>query len=357
MTISVVVFGAKQAGKSTFIHQIKPKRATESASSNTAHSQLKTDPFEYVHIARTSNSPAWDTWIMHDTQSQGATLPTYYKPANLGIYCVDLTKEENEQEIKKEIIKFRKCNPKAPLILVGTKKDLCEGAEEKIAAIHNTIQGQLDREIIEGFAGYTTVSQDDNALADFFPWAESIVAKKVPQTCLLLKARNTLPTNSLLYQALDQFILIAEELNLSTEQFDRLGEEARNLLLNGLKEEDIARRGAAIEKFAKNCHDILKDEPSKLKKAIDAIVAAALVTFFAFVIGFTLGCAAGVWTGPFALLTGIATGSAAAVTLLTVSGTCGAAAGALSAFGFFREAPVTSTAINGVVEAAKAYTA
>ncbi|WP_347251481.1 Rab family GTPase [Legionella sp.] len=357
MAINVVVFGAKEAGKSTFIHQIKHKRAAESASSNTARPELKTNSFEYVHIAGTTNSPAWNTWIIHEAQSQEALLPIYYQPANLGIYCVDLTKEENEQQIIKEIIKFRKFKPKAPLILVGTKKDLCAKAEEKIAVIHNTIQSQLDSENIEGFAGYTTVSQDDNALAHFFPWAESIMAKKVPQTYLLLKARNTLPTDSPLYQALDQFILIAEELNLSTEQFDRLGEEARNLLLNGLKEEDLATRGDAIEKFAKNCHDILKDEPSKLKKAIDAIVAAALVTFFAFVIGFTLGCAAGVWTGPFALLTGIATGSAAAVTLLTVSGTCGAAAGALSAFGFFREAPVTSTAINGVVEAAKAYTA
>lgn len=60
----------------------------------------------------------------------------------------------------------------------------------------------------------------------------------------------------------------------------------------------------------------------------------------------------GAWTGPFALLTGIATGSAAAVTLLSVSGGCGALIGGLTAFGVFKAPSVGSQAINELKVAA-----
>ncbi|ARG97125.1 hypothetical protein B6N58_05305 [Legionella micdadei] len=356
MTIRVVVFGVKKAGNSNFVRQIERSITPEQDLYNNNKSKSETNSFEYIRLPQKNDSPACDVWIMHHVEKYITLLPVYYTHAHIGLYCLDLSKiqddNEDEQTIIKDIIEYRKHNPNAPLILVGTKRELCEDADSKISAIYKSLQAKLDEMDIEGFAEHIAVSDNDENLTQFPKWLESIAAKKKPLAYSLLKARNKLPEESVLYQALDHFIFVAEELDLTKNQMDELGKEAC-LLIRGLKTESVPIKSAAIETFSKNCHRILKDEPSKINKAVDAVVAAAIATLFVFGVGFTLGCAAGVWTGPFALLTGIATGSAAAITLLAASGTCGVAAGSLSAFGFFRETPLSSSVIEEVAEAAK----
>ncbi|WP_131764357.1 Rab family GTPase [Legionella drozanskii] len=348
MPIQLVVLGDRKSGKTTLTRRLTHPETPINLSSQSNVDSQPTPSVEYAF------SDQWSIWTANKPLKRKGSV--YYTTAEITLYCVDLSLPYNAQKIEEEISEFRIHNPDAPIVLVGTKKDQCEEDEKQlIFSIYSDLQSRLQDVDIKGLAGHTSfAAQDNEDLAELTNQLVSLaiqVKQERPRAHLLLKARNKLPPESLLYQAIDRFILITEELDISEEQLTQLGQET-NALIDDLQNKDFTAKGLAIETFNKNCHLILNDQPSKVTNAIEGIVAAVLVTLFVFAIGFAVGCALGSWSGPFALLTGISTGTAAAVTLLTVSGGCGALIGGLTAFGIFKEPSVGSRAIDELTTAA-----
>jgi hypothetical protein len=346
MPIQIVLLGDRKSGKTTLSRRLTHPEMFVNLS------PPSDDDAEDRPFAEYSFSNSWSIWTIN--RHLGRLGSTYYTPADIALYCVDLSVPYNAQNITEELSEFREQNPDAPIVLVGTKKDIYEDdAEARIASISAEVQSKLHEHGFEGLAkpiSFTAQNNDDRdqlaGLLLSFP-----IQQEKPQNHLLLKARDKLPSESILYQAINHFISTIVELDLSEAQLMQLGQQT-NALIYDLRNPLFSAKGMAIETFAKNCNLILDGQPSIVANAIEGIVAAVLVTIFAFAVGFAIGCALGAWTGPFALLTGIATGSAAAVTLLTVSGGCGALIGGLTAFGVFKAPSIGSQAINELKAAA-----
>ncbi|KTD21368.1 ADP-ribosylation factor-like protein [Legionella londiniensis] len=78
-----------------------------------------------------------------DTSSNPRFEPiirVYAQNANIGIYCVDLSKEIDEQKIKEEIEWFRQSNKdQAQILVVGTKHDLSLESNEDLQQVINKL--------------------------------------------------------------------------------------------------------------------------------------------------------------------------------------------------------------------------
>lgn len=347
MPIQIVLLGNQKSGKSTLSKRLTHPEIPVNLSSRSD------DNSQFMQFAEYGFSNQWSIWTIN-RRLERRLSSLYYTPADIALYCVDLSVPYDVEKIVEELSQFRIENPDAPIVLVGTKKDQCEDDPEKlISSIHRKIQDRLQEQGFEGLAEPISFAAENNEdLNKLVGQLQSFpIQQEKPATFLLEKARNKLPRDSSLYQAIDHFISILEELDLSEVQLTQLGEQANELIYD-LRNPYYLAKDQALETFAKKCHDILDEQPSKVANAIEGIVAAVLVSLFAFAVGFAIGCAFGAWSGPFALLTGIATGSAAAVTLVTVSGGCGALIGGLTAFGVFKSPSVGSQAINEIKTAA-----
>ncbi|MCW8399000.1 hypothetical protein OQJ26_09380 [Legionella sp. PATHC038] len=337
MAVEVVVFGNKNSDQITLCQLLTGKTVDISSKSNLDIGAFK--------------SKEWDIWktknLSKNRLNNGGTNAQLISDAKIALFCVDVSEDYDIQEIKEKITQFRKLNPKAPLILVGTKHDECAD-DQRLSSIFQKIGDELP-ENTKGFAECIVFSAQDKG-ESLAKLSQRMKALGPGSSYPLQQARNKLNPNSLLYQAIDDFITAAEKFNLSDEQFIQLGGQI-DLLITYLR----SARGdkeELIKMCIEECKRILNDQPVTLKDAFDGIVTAVITSLLVFTIGFAIGCAAGAWTGPFALLTGIATGSTAAAHLLYVSGGCGVTAGALTCFGFFKSASIGSAEIERIESAA-----
>lgn len=99
------------------------------------------------------------------------------------------------------------------------------------------------------------------------------------------------------------------------------------------KNEDAGRKARAVDTFASNCSLLLKNQPSTVMDHVLRVAAVVAVTLITAVLGFALGMAIGLWTGPGAFISGLAAGAAAAITVVAASGIAGTAT---AGYGFFK---------------------
>ncbi|WP_392538619.1 GTPase domain-containing protein [Legionella sp. 227] len=333
MAVEVVVFGGKNSGQTTLCQLLTGKPVDVSSKSTSNYDSFR--------------SKEWDIWKTKNLSKKGKLNSQLISNAKIALFCVDLSEDYDIQEIKEKIAQFREHNPNAPLILVGTKHDRCVD-DQCLISIFQQLHYELP-ENIKGFAECIVFSAQDKgeSLANL---SQRMKALGPGSSYPLQQARNKLNPNSLLYQAIDDFITAAEKFNLSDEQFIQLGGQT-DLLITYLR----SARGdkeELIKMCIEECKRILNDQPVTLKDAFAGIVTAVITSLLVFTIGFVIGCASSAWTGPFALLAGIATGSTA--DLLFFSGSCGVTVGALTCFGFFKSASIGAAEIERIESAAKA---
>ncbi|MCW8408864.1 GTPase domain-containing protein [Legionella sp. PATHC035] len=333
MTVEVVVFGVKNSGQTTLCQLLTGKAVDVSSKSTSNYDVFR--------------SQKWDIWNTKNLSQRGRINSQLISNAQIALFCVDVSENYVVQEIKEKIVQFRAHNPNAPLILVGTKQDKCVN-DQRLNAIFQQINSELP-ENTKGFAESIFFSAQDNG-ESLVNLSQRMKALGPGASYPLQRARNKLDPSSLLYQAIDNFITAAEKFNLSDEQFMQLGVQIDLLLIylrtNRTDKEEL------ITMSIEECKRILNDQPVTLKDAFAGIVTAVITSLLVFTIGFAIGCASSAWTGPFALLAGIATGSTAE--LLFISGGCGVTVGALTCFGFFKTSSIGSAEIERIESAARA---
>ncbi|MBA2652863.1 MAG: GTPase domain-containing protein [Tatlockia sp.] len=342
MPIRILFFGQHQSGKTKLINRMLSPELPKTINPN---------PSTGIVINR--NSKSIIPMVLLDTSGHQRFVEfktAYFKGTDIAVYCVDLSVRIDHEQIDYDLLAFRKENNKAPIILVGTKSDLLQEESEineRLLSIRNN-----------DFAERLSLSAlDDEALAAFMERlnqnAKARFSKKTLKQLInldydfLLYARNRLTAKSAFYQALDMFIETVQ--HLPQKQYCALGREAC-LLVDAFYIENKKTFSDTLARFVRKCNTILKNETPYLKNIILSIAAAAFFTVLAATVGFAVGFSFGLWAVPIAFFSGIITGYAA--TTLIVSGSIGAFAGLLTAYGLFRITTRGEQAINEIAEAA-----
>ncbi|KTC81562.1 ADP-ribosylation factor-like protein [Legionella brunensis] len=274
-----------------------------------------------------------------------STFSIFSHNADVGVYCIDLTKIDSGKDvtvekIQKDLRQFNENNPGKKIILVGTKADLLEEdsvAEKnnKAEMLLNTIQGNFFARVATSAKSNTNITHLMNLLAHF---------AYEPK---LISLRDSLPPTSLLYSAIDN--LHQHTQHLPTAKYEAIAKETsaliRKLMANDFEDESAKEK--AIEHFTTECGRHLERYP-QVMKAVFAIAATAFVTLLAATLGFALGFALGLWSGPGAFITGLLAAETAAISVVAISSTLGLGAGL---FTFFKESSAIEAVHNIATEA------
>jgi small GTP-binding protein len=284
------------------------------------------------------------------------------------VYCIDLTQELNEAQIKADLDDYRGLAPGALVILVGTKSDLPNQkvTAERLAAF--AVEHQAKAHFI------TSAKSNDNIEALFneiarlarkhFPPAanvEGLQPVATIATSMSLREEQgvapdpryarilgKLPIDSALYISLDG--LFKELHKLPPAKRDAIVSAADTLVTALENPSDVQAKSAAITTFKTDCDKVVRLSRCQIiVKAIEVVAIAAVFTLIAAMIGFVCGA----WMGPLALITGLLGASAAAIAVVASSGAVGVAAGGFAAYRLFKPSPLSSSLIDKVVEKAK----
>ncbi|KTD73226.1 Rab family GTPase [Legionella tucsonensis] len=309
MRYKVVFFGKHRSGKTQLNRRIALKNGFEfdEKSSSTVGADFLTRGIDSDNIAT-----LWDTAgaVRYQALSQ-----VFYLGAAVGVFCIDLTEEINEQEIIKSIQEFRQYVPKSPIVCVGTKSDLPKADPSKLDILKS-------KDLFVHFIT-TSAKQGDNVDELF-----SIITKlcKDKQNSLWSEAKARL-MESLKELPKEKKQLIEKEL---TKLSDILLVKADNLSVTPLQ------KANAIEDFTTNCKTILDEQHPNVLNAVLSVGAAAIVLTVTALIGFAIGVACSWWTGPGAFFAGLLSAHAAAVAVASTSTGLGIVAGGLTAYGLFK---------------------
>lgn len=308
----ILFFGQAQAGKTQLIHQ------TFKTGKNFSDNYIAT-------IGNDSFDTKYDEMMVWDTAGKESLEDinrTPFHEAHIAVYCVDLSQPIDNSAIEIDINNFRNENKTATLILVGTKADLVEDANEKLASISVDVK--------TGIVTSATIKEGTDELY------KQLVELSQQKLFLPDNIKNTITS------------LKNAAKNLSSKKKDKLYVQIETLE-TALRNESIKDKTEAIQTFSKNCHEILEGKHPTIINAVLSVVAAVVVTIFVAALGFGIGFALGAWTGPGALFTGLAVAG-----LVVSSGAAGAAVGGLTAYGLFRQSPI-SAAVDKLVDEATSY--
>ncbi len=347
--LNVFILGREQSGKTELLKQLSSPEYLSPA----AHHYQPTVGVYYsiVTIPNEADNLTITIGDMGGRFNEAVEVPV---DLDFGLYCIDLSKEIDEielQEIKNEITKFREINPHAQLILVGTKRDVALPN-----ALNNAFQ-QLEE--ITFAAAVSTSAREVRGSKKLYrvlcleankklrPNEEDYLSFYNPLN-RIQQARNRCLKSSALYNALDN--LNNEARNLPCRVIEDLGAEANSLLdhIQDVSNQDMI---ASINLFHVHCNELVQGEYYRVINAIWSLTIAATVTVVAAIIGFGIGFALGIWSGPGAFFTGLIAGSASAVTVTGGASLLGLSTLAYTAHAFFKTLPVQE-AVNEVVELA-----
>lgn len=254
-----------------------------------------------------------DLWVVKGDKLFNELYPFVYKGSDIGVYCIDLSENINEDEIIQSIQSFRQFAPNAPIICVGTKSDSSK-------ANQNALENIKSKELFSSFI-YTSAKDGDN-VQDLYQ--------------LIIK----LCDNKLISQWQRAVAKLKDSLTrLPKHRTDLLKNELSVLEKSILSDDSQLKpihRLQSIEKFTNNCEKILEGKNSKIFDAILSVAAAATVLAVTALIGFAMGVALGWWTGPGAFIMGILSGYTAATAVAGSSTVLGAVAGGVSAYRLFK---------------------
>jgi len=302
MKYKVVIFG--KSGKTKLVHKLAQTKI------DFAEETSPTLSVEFFSRQMDSNNIV-DLWDISGEERFKQINPYYYKGADVGLYCIDLTEEINEQELIKSIQQFRQFAPLAPIICVGTKSDSPKANLNALKQINS-------KELFANFI--TTSAKNEENIEELFDliraqceakllisWAEAVIKLK--------EGIKNLPKikKSLMDIELDELSKIILDLKATPKN-----------------------KAKAIESFIKNSDIILAGENPNILKAALSVAAAAIVLIVTALIGFTIGVACSWWTGPGAFFAGILSGYTAAVTVASSSVMSGVIAGGVTAYGLFK---------------------
>lgn len=264
---------------------------------------------------------------------------SYYRRAEMCVYCVDLTKPLNKDAIIREINEFKDGAPTASVIIVGTKSDL----DTQITA---DALAEFAREQKYNSALVTSAKNDVN-IRELMVVMDQLATKAKKSRAIgagvgpIAAAMNTIDSDaplSISLRALDAAIAALEP-----SQRQTIGIAAQVLVTNLQDSNGPDAIIAAIELFQRECNAVISEDERKsspvletVLKAVVTVALVALVTAVAFMVGFGIGFAAGIWTGPGAFISGVFAGAAAATTVVASSAVLGVGAGILSANSLFK---------------------
>lgn len=254
-----------------------------------------------------------DLWVVTGDKLFNELYPFIYKGSDIGVFCIDLSENINEDEIIQSIESFRQFAPNAPIICVGTKSDSSK-------ANQNALENIKSKELFASFI-YTSAKDGDN-VQDLYQ--------------LIIK----LCDNKLISQWHRAVTNLKDRLTgLPGYQSNLLNSELKVLEKSILSDDSHLKpihKFQSIEKFTNNCNRILEGKNSKVFDAILSVAAAATVLILTAVIGFAMGVALGWWTGPGAFIMGILSGYTAATAVAASSTILGAVAGGVTAYRLFK---------------------
>lgn len=308
---NTILFGSESSGKTQLFNRIiERERFTFNEKTNQSRGvDFKLKSFDVNKQLYISDLPG--------SEQFSRVLPSYYKKAEAALFCVDLSVEFNEEEIRRKIAAFKAHNQTATVLLVGTK------AEHPEAQIDAFQQMNLNDVCPQSFIVSAKNNTGVDELLEFLhnlsleqlraPWDDAVSH--------LLKSIETLPTEK--QQAIKaELDILSQKLNTFTPH------------------ESLDTKAAAINQFTARCDTILSNNKySNVMKAVLILAAVAVVTVLAALVGFGIGFALGLWSGPGAIISGLVAANTAAVAVVTASVASGAVAGGLSAYGLFKAPP------------------
>lgn len=276
----------------------------------------------------------------------------FYAKSHFGLFCIDLSKPLDQNvisELKSDLAEFKAINPGAHLILIGTKNDITlpnalqtaqqEFAEYPFTAAVATSAREADgsQELLNHLVVLIPriigeLQQEQLKLTEEIKQYEE-------ERRTILHARNRCSINSNLYFALDK--LHHETACLSVSQVKKLGHET-NTLLDHLENSNIHDKTPCIKAFITHCTEEVQGKDYLLKSTLLTIAYSLTLAVMASLIGFGVGFALGAWSGPGAFFTGLAMGSASAITVVSSASLCGTGTFAYSSYQFFKSTPILS---------------
>ncbi|CEK10419.1 hypothetical protein [Legionella hackeliae] len=261
-------------------------------------------------------------------------------PDQVGFFCLELSEADvNYQEIIAQIQLFKRDSNFSDVVLVGIPdKDYKGNPQEKLCDIRETLSGEkvytkkafaisnqddiskfvLSLNALEQEAASEAAEDEEFFDANFSPWQMAVVNLK------------------------------GAIRNLPYKKFNAISAEI-NSLQTKLAQEDTSGQAQAIQAFSQNCHQILEGKHPHILNSVLILAAVALVTVIVGAIGFGIGFAAGVWSGPGAFFTGIVGGAAFAKATVAASASLGLFSGGLAAYGLFNSSKEEKKAVDNFV--------
>lgn len=351
--IKTFILGAEGAGKTEL-----NKHLTFPGYVNTAerkYSRSIAPDFNTVKITNAAgiDNATLQVWDSPGNQQYKTNFKTkFYSKSHFGLFCIDLSKPLDEKvisELKNDIAEFNAINPEAYLILVGTKSDI-----SLPDALQTTQQVFAEYPFTAAVATSAREADGSQELLNHLVVLIPRIIGELQQEQLklteeikqyederrtILHARNRCNINSNLYFALDK--LHHEAAPLSVSQVKKLGHET-NTLLDHLENSNIQDKIPSIKTFLTNCTEEVQGKDYLLKNTLLTIAYSLTLSVIASLIGFGVGFALGAWSGPGAFFTGLAMGSASAITVVSSASLCGTGTFAYSTYQFFKSTPILS---------------
>jgi small GTP-binding protein len=341
MTYLAVLLGDSQSGKSSIASRCIHN-------SFDARYQATIAPEYYTSVAQSSDEDL--RLELLDTSGKEIfknPLKSYYRRAEICVYCVDLTKPLLDTvAIKREIEDFKESAPRASVIIVGTKSDLSTAITANDLDVFAREQ-QYDSALVVSAKNNDNIFQLMDVMDQLAKNANKVRVVGAAIT-KMAAAISLINENAPLKDSL--CTLDAAIAALEPSQREKIG-MAAYVLITGLQARDDNGSNAiiaGIELFERDCKAILSEdalEPSSLRehvlKVVATVVMVVLVTAVALMVGFGIGFAAGLWTGPGAFISGVLVGAAAATAAVASSSVLGVGSGALTANSLFK-APLSA---------------
>ncbi|KTC86457.1 Rho GTPase (Miro-like) [Legionella brunensis] len=322
--MKVVILGKKGAGKTQLLNRMLKNSFSE-----------EIPPTVAAKFAKIDNE--LDIWDLSGDEQYENVRGFYYRQAEAAIYCIDLSSDEelNYWQIRSEIQRFRDfTNPDVPVVLVGTKADICsdnpeknsEAAEEKIKAIIDEFQTE-DISITDVFV----TSSKENYNIEGFPEYLKALIQRITREREIAQVSFQPSQWQEAYTALRQRIAL-----LPFDKYIAIDKELK-ALKTALEQPLLAEeKAAAVKTFIDQSHLILEGKHPNVLKSVLILASVATVTVIAGLIGFGIGFAAGIWSGPGAFFTGLMAGGTAASTVVATSSALGLLSGGLAAYSLFK---------------------
>lgn len=259
-------------------------------------------------------------------------INVYIKNAQIAVYCVDLSKSLNKNKITEDIAAFRSHigsnSPKIPIILVGTKTDLnSEVSHMEFDQLAQNVDLGFELSLKVSAASNQGIARLSKVLYVLAPKSE-LSSQFSPNKNAMDEALKLLSKSSPLYRKIN--LLNLRIVGVSKQTKELIGSATLTLVKELQSSKDALSKGNAIEEFETQCINYLGGSRPLIQSAILGVVVSAIVVVLSGLVGFGIGFAAGVWTGPGAFITGFLAGSAAACSVVTTSSLYGVGLGIFS---------------------------